>query len=181
METFKSVIFSILILTIFGAVVFWSVTTLQSGSGFLADQKIKQLQTENDNLKKELKNIPLIQTITEPNQDNNLPIVKVVTTPTVTETKPVVTPAVNKNQSLINEIQNLINKKIVIKLKATGTSVGTLQKFLNVYNNTINRIDNDYGKTSQSLMITFQKAQNLTANGEVNVDTFNKMIDWLNK
>lgn len=180
METFKSIIFSILILTIFGAVVFWSVTTLQSGSGFLADQKIKQLQVENDNLKKELKNSAVEPAVVLPTQvvpDSNI----------ITEIKPIpavvkpVTPVVNKNQSLINEIQSLITKNITIKSKATGISVGTLQKFLNVYNNTSNRIDNDYGKTSQTLMIAFQKSVGLTANGEVSITTYNKMIEWLKK
>jgi hypothetical protein len=181
METFKSIIFSILILTIFGAVVFWSITTLQSGSSFLADQKIKQLQVENDNLKKELKNIPIGQNVAEIIPVETAPVVKVDTTPVVVEQKPIITPTLNKNQSLINEIQKLIDKKIIIKLKATGTSVGTLQKFLNVYNNTSNRVDNDYGKTSQTLMIAFQKSEGLTANGEVSLTTFNKMIDWLKK
>jgi hypothetical protein len=182
MENFKSILFSIILLLVFGVVIFWSVKTLQSGPEFLSDQKIKQLQVENENLKKELKNIPIGQVATETNPTETLPVVKAVpTTPVTVEPKPVITPTVNKNQSLINEIQSLINKKNVIKLKATGTSVGTLQKFLNVYNNTTSRVDNDYGKTSQALIITFQKSQGLTANGEVNVDTFNKMIDWLKK
>ncbi len=180
METFKSTIFSILILAIFGGAIYWSITTMQSGSGFVADQRIKQLKVENENLKKELKNSTVEPAIVVSVQPDPVSVAPVDVKPQ-TENKPVVTPTTYKYQSLINEIQSLINKNITLKLKVTGTSVGTLQKFLNVYNKTSNKIDNDYGKSSQTLVIAFQKSQSLTANGEVNVTTFKKMIDWLKK
>ena len=89
--------------------------------------------------------------------------------------------AVNKNQTLINELQKLIDDGVVMKLKSRGSRVGTLQKFLNIYNKTSNKVDNDFGASTKTVLIDFQKDQGLPADGEAGKTTFEKMIDWLEK
>ena len=68
-----------------------------------------------------------------------------------------------------------------MKLKSTGTRVGTVQNFLNLYNKTSNKIDNDYGASTVASVALFQKAQGLTSDGQAGASTFNKMISWLEK
>ncbi|HYD90300.1 MAG TPA: peptidoglycan-binding domain-containing protein, partial [Flavobacterium sp.] len=82
---------------------------------------------------------------------------------------------------LINELQKLIDDNIFMKEKSSGTRVGTVQTFLNLYNNTSKRVDNDYGAGTKADVIKFQKAVGLTADGEAGPNTYRKMIEWLKK
>ncbi|MCE9548824.1 peptidoglycan-binding protein [Candidatus Nomurabacteria bacterium] len=66
-----------------------------------------------------------------------------------------------------------------MKEKSRGTRVGTVQTFLNIYNGTTKKVDNDYGAGTKADVIKFQKAVGLTADGEAGPSTFAKMIDWL--
>jgi peptidoglycan hydrolase-like protein with peptidoglycan-binding domain len=68
-----------------------------------------------------------------------------------------------------------------MKLSSSGTRVGTVQNFLNLYNKTSNKIDNDYGASTVKSVAAFQKAQGLTADGQAGSSTFSKMISWLKK
>ena len=180
MEKFKFALFSLVSLTLFVLVGYWAVTTMQSGSEHINNQKIKELETENEELKKEVEELQdglaLLQpettdeTVEEPQIEEPAPPVK----------KPA--PATTyKNQTLINELQKLVDDNVYMKLKSNGTRVGTVQKFLNIYNKTSNRIDNDYGASTKTAIAAFQKAEGLSADGEAGPGTFKKMIDWLKK
>ncbi|MDE2031162.1 MAG: peptidoglycan-binding protein [Patescibacteria group bacterium] len=68
-----------------------------------------------------------------------------------------------------------------MKLKSTGSRVGTVQNFLNIYNNTSSKVDNDYGASTQKAVMAFQKDQGLSADGQAGSSTFAKMISWLKK
>ena len=76
-------------------------------------------------------------------------------------------------------LQKLVDGKVYLKNKSQGSAVGTLQKFLNIYNNTLTKVDNDYGASTATDVKAFQKAQGLTQDGEVGPGTFSKMISWL--
>jgi mannosyl-glycoprotein endo-beta-N-acetylglucosaminidase len=86
-----------------------------------------------------------------------------------------------KHQSLINELQKLADDKVYMKQGSQGTRVGTVQNFLNIYNKTSKKIDNDYGAGTKKDVAAFQKAQGLTADGEAGPTTFSKMVAWLKK
>lgn len=108
----------------------------------------------------------------------NTPITPVTTT-TATQTTTQSTAGATKNQDLIAALQKLADSKILMKKKAQGPSVGTIQKFLNVYKGTNTRIDNDYGDSSITLVKEFQKSVGLPGDGQVGTTTLLKMIDWL--
>lgn len=180
MEKFKITIFSIVVLIILALIGYWAFTTMQSGSEHVSTEKIKQLQIENDDLKKEIENLTYELGVAEAKVEESVAkteeantIAEVVKTPT--------TPTTYKNQTLINELDKLIKDNIYMKLKSNGTRVGTLQKFLNLYNNTKNIVDNDYGPGTVTAVKAFQKAEGLTADGEAGVNTFKKMVEWLKK
>ncbi len=172
MEKLKFALFLVVTLTLLGIFGYWAVTTIQSGTEYVTDQKVKQLEKENENLKIEATKLKSdINTL-----QSQLP--KEPTT-SIVEKKPEAT--VYKYQSLIDELQKLINDKILLKQKGSGSRVGTVQKFLNIYNNTSNKADNDYGAGTAKAVASFQKDSGLTADGVADSNTFSKMIDWLKK
>jgi murein L,D-transpeptidase YcbB/YkuD len=175
MDKLKFTIFSIITLTLLGLVGYWAVATIQSGSEHASTEEIKKLKDENEELKKEAQELKSelgsLAVEAEKEKQGELTV----------ETKGSVPVTANEHQELIDELQKLIDDNVVIKLKSRGTRVGTVQKFLNIYNDTSNRIDNDYGVSTQKKVIEFQKAQGLPGDGEVGKTTFEKMIDWLEK
>ena len=90
-------------------------------------------------------------------------------------------PTAYKYQTLINELQKLTDSKVFLKEKSQGPSVGTVQRFLNIYNDTSAKVDNDYGASTKVAVIDFQKDTGITADGEAGPGTFKKMIEWLKK
>ncbi|HLP86678.1 MAG TPA: peptidoglycan-binding protein [Candidatus Paceibacterota bacterium] len=189
MENFKFFIFSIFILGLIGFAGYWAFTTMESGSTHVDSQKQQDLEDSNEELEKEVtelkRQISLLQLEIEQGKGNeeapvvagsntNAPVVNPTTTPTTTTT-----PTVSKNQTLINELQKLVDANVYLKLKSQGPAVGTVQKFLNLYNKTSNKVDNDYGPSTVTAVKNYQKANGLTADGEAGVNTFKKMISWL--
>ena len=170
MEKLKFIIFSIIALGLLVIVGYWAVVTLQSGTEYKASQQIRQLEKENEDLKKEMKRLKGELTAPQFTPTDPAPAEEEPKTPDT---------VVYKYQSLIDELQKLINDKIFLKLKSSGPRVGAIQKFLNIYNNTSNKVDNDYGENTKKLVSAFQKEQSLIADGEAGPGTFRKMIDWL--
>ena len=169
MENLKFIVYSIVILAVIGLIGYWSFFTMQSGSEHVASEKIKQLQEENENLKNEVEDLTKELAVLQP---------KIEEPPVTEETKQ---PIVYKYQDLINELQKLVDDNVFMKLKSYGTRVGTVQKFLNIYNNTSVKVDNDYGPGTVTRVKAFQKMEGLTADGEAGSTTFKKMIEWLKK
>ena len=120
------------------------------------------------------------QTVKEPEAPVvETPVTPVVKTAVTTRTTTTTTTTVSKYQTLINDLQKLVNGNVYLKNKSQGPAVGTVQKFLNIYNKTSTKIDNDYGASTITAVKNFQKAQKLTVDGEVGSGTFKKMISWL--
>ncbi len=188
MDTLKFIFTSIIVLVLVGAVGYWAVTTMQTGTEHVNTQKIRTLEDENQSLKLEIErlNAQLASTqTTTPTQSPETPVVTPApekpTTPVKTPTTTKPTTTTYKNQTLINDIQKLANAGVVLKLKSVGPAVGSVQKFLNLYNKTSNKVDNDYGASTKTAVAAFQKAQGLTASGEAGKATFTKMVAWLKK
>ena len=174
MDKLKFGLFSIVVLSLVGLAWYWSVKTIESGPQHATKQEIQQLTKENEDLKEQVKDLSLELAVLKPKVPESVNVVAPV------DEKPA-TPTVYKNQTLINELQKLSDDNIHLKPKSTGLKVGTVQKFLNVYNDTTNKVDNDYGASTVGLVTDFQKAEGLTADGESGPTTFKKMIAWLKK
>jgi murein L,D-transpeptidase YcbB/YkuD len=183
MENFKFILSSIFIILLLGGAGYWAFTTIESGSTHVDAEKQKELEQKNIDLEKQVADLTRENSLLQTAQDDQaqkLQDAAVVETPTtpVKTTTPTKT-ATLKYQSLINEIQKLVDGNIYLKLKSQGTAVGTLQKFLNIYNNTSTKIDNDYGPGVVTAVKKFQKTEGLSQDGEVGSNTFKKMITWL--
>jgi len=185
MENFKFFLFSVFIIALLGAGGYWAFSTMESGSSHVDIEKQKALERENEDLKDEISDLK--------DQISKIESDKVVAeqeAEQVEKTQPeantgatvkpeTTTSNVSKYQTLINELQKLVDSNIYLKNKSQGPAVGTVQKFLNIYNNTSNKVDNDFGASTETAIKNFQKAQGLTADGEVGPGTLKKMISWL--
>jgi len=170
MEKLKFALFSIVTLSLLGLFGYWAITTIQSGTENVTNQKLKQAEKENADLQTEVQNLTdEISTLqSKPAEPAPVP-------------NKVITPTVFKYQSLIDELQKLESGNVFLKLKSSGAKVGTVQNFLNIYNNTSNKVDNDYGGSTVTAVAAFQKDMGLNADGQAGPNTFSKMIDWLKK
>ncbi len=182
MDKLKFALFSIVVLALLGIIIYWSINTIQSGSEFNKNQKIEQLQKANDDLTKQVADLTSqLNALSESQSANPAPATQAPAPKSNTPITAPAQPTVYKNQSLINELQNLVTNNVSMKLKSSGTRVGTVQNFLNIYNNTSNKVDNDYGASTKNAVAAFQKDQGLNADGQAGSGTFSKMIDWLKK
>ena len=177
MENFKFILVSIIILTVMAFMGYWAISTIEPGNVLVDKQNKRQLEEKNKELEEEVaklkSEIGLLQALQEkPTQamsekpgEKPLPAVVVSL----------------KYQNLINDLQKLVEDNVFMKEKSFGTRVGTIQTFLNIYNNTSKKVDNDYGVGTKTDVIKFQKAEGLTADGETGPNTYRKMIEWLKK
>ncbi len=194
-ESLKFNLVSFLFLALLAGLGYWAFTTLETGSGHVNSKKQKEIEKENKVLEEEnlelKRELELLleekrQKITE-DQTPQKPEIEEPQKTTETQKPSVKAPTVSPEKTLsqkeilINELTKLSDKNIILKLKSTGTAVGTVQKFLNLYNKTSNKIDNDYGLTTVNAVKSFQKAQGLSVTGQCNSTTYKKMISWLKK
>ena len=173
MGNLKFILFAIIVLVIVGLVGYWAILTIEPGDVHATRQKQKELEQKNQELEQEVTELKDKLAALQPPEPETIPTPDPTTIPTET--------AVYKYQNLINDLQQLVTDKVVMKEKSRGTRVGTLQTFLNIYNNTTKKVDNDFGKTTKTDVINFQKAVGLTADGQTGPTTYQKMIDWLKK
>lgn len=189
METFKSVLVSLIVIASFTGVIFWAFDTIESGSAHLDNQEKLELENKNKELETEISELKTKLDLVDSNDKQDIQIEETAVLP-VEEAKPVeqkpvvattTNPAVLKYQTLINELQKIYNDKVYMKKGSVGAKVGTIQKFLNIYNKTSNKIDNDYGTSMVAAVSKFQKDQGLPADGAIGPSTVLKMITWLKK
>ena len=176
MQSFKAILASLLAILIVGVLGYWALRTLEPGNIHAEREKIKALESENEDLRAEVEDLQNKLAELQPpepapeeNQEVGL------------EEQPLPPSAPSKYQTLINDLQKLADDKVYMKVGSKGTRVGTVQTFLNIYFNTNKRIDNDYGKNMKTDVANFQKAVGLPADGEAGPATYLKMIDWLTK
>jgi murein L,D-transpeptidase YcbB/YkuD len=189
MENFKFIIFSILIIILIGLSGYWAFSTIESGSVHVSNQERRALEQKNKELEDELaetkKNIALLESekeaeakaeadITTEEKNTAVETPKTEATPT-----PPTKTTVLKYQENITALEKMVSGNIYLKKGSQGAYVGTVQKFLNIYNKTSNKIDNDYGDGTVTLVKNYQKAVGLTADGEAGPNTYKKMIAWL--
>lgn len=177
MENFKFILISIIVLVLVIFAGYWGFSTIESGSAHRNSEELKELTDENEDLKKEIldlnNEVAVLQSQVEKQEQSIQEQEELATESTQ--------PASYKYQTLINGLQKLVDDGIYMKKGSLGTRVGTVQEFLNIYNKTSSRIDNDYGPAMETAIKKFQKDQGLTSDGEAGLNTFRKMVDWLKK
>ena len=183
MENFKFGLISIIAIAGIGLLGFWAFTTLERGDVSVYRQKQQALEERNRTLEKEVAELKSeLGTLEAEQEQATLALNNQGNPPAETPKPETPAPATTyKNQTLINELEKLVKDNIFMKVGSKGTRVGTLQKFLNLYNKTSKPVDNDYGPRFKTDIMNFQKAVGITADGETGPATYKKMIEWLKK
>ena len=182
-DNLKFIVFSVVALVLVGLLGYWAFTTLEPGDLHVLRQEKQDLLQRNRELEKEIAALKSELGTVAAEKDKLAEAVA----PKPEEEKPTTPPPTTtttttyKNQTLINELQKLVTNNVYMKVSSQGTRVGTIQKFLNLYNKTSNKVDNDYGPSLKTAITNFQKAVGITADGETGPATYKKMIEWLKK
>jgi len=175
-ENFKFAVISIIVLAGVGLLGYWAFITLEPGEVSVYRQRQEELEARNRELEKEIAELKselgtvaaekekLVEAVTETEGEEEMPA-----------------PTTFKNQTLINELEKLVSANVFMEEGSRGTRVGTVQTFLNLYNKTSKKVDNDYGPGMKTDVLNFQKAEGLIADSEAGPATFKKMIEWLKK
>ncbi len=174
-ENIKFWFITLLVVGALGGLGYLAFNTIDSGSEYVNTERVRNLEKENNELKAELEELHTKLDAYEPQPKEQAIEESTPNTDTATQ------PATYKHANLISELEQLIKDNIQMKLKSHGTRVGTVQNFLNIYNNTANKVDNDYGESTKKAVAAFQKSVGLPQTGEAGKATFQKMIDWLKK
>jgi peptidoglycan hydrolase-like protein with peptidoglycan-binding domain len=188
MDNLKFILVSLIVLVVVGIIGYWAFITIEPGDLHAEKVKEQQLEDENTALTTQITtlNTQIASLQAEQAQLTQPATTAPATTGTGLEEKPLPSTSTasgssSKYQSLINSLQQLVTANVSMKVGSTGTRVGTIETFLNIYDKTSQKIDNDYGANTKANIANFQKAQGLTADGAAGATTFQKMIDWLNK
>ena len=176
MENLKFGLISIIVIAGIGVLGYWAFTTLEPGDISVYRQKQQALEEENLMLRKEVAELKSELGTLEAEQ-----VEEEVAENTPADEEEVPAPVTYKNQTLINELEKLVKDNIFMKVGSKGTRVGTLQKFLNLYNKTSKTVDNDYGLGLKTDVTNFQEAIGITADGETGPVTYKKRIEWRKK
>lgn len=166
METFKAYLLIVGFVGALGFGGYWAATSLQDPVRVVNTDEIKVVaQTP-------IQTISQDETVTETETqaDNST---------STTETNTNTSSNSGTYSDLISRLQGLVDDVVLMKEGSRGTRVGTVQEFLNLYNDTTGGIDNDYGPGTKSKVAAFQKAEGLSADGQAGPNTYKKMIDWL--
>lgn len=178
-EKFKFALIFIVVVGALGLLGYWAVSTIEPGNAHFYKEKQLELEAENEDLQKEILDLKnQLALLEEEKEATPAPIEPTPAKPTPTTPKPTTS---SKYQTLIIELQKLVDDNIFMKVGSKGTRVGTVQEFLNIYNKTSNKVDNDYGAGLKTAVTDFQKDVGTTADGETGPATYKKMIEWLKK
>lgn len=85
----------------------------------------------------------------------------------------------NEFGDLIENLQELADKNILLKKGNNNANVKTIQEFLNIYNGKTGGVDGDFGPGTESKLKGFQSEQGIGADGQAGKGTYKKMIQFL--
>src|SRR3989338_6704679 len=176
MENFKFMLVSIIILAVLALVGYWAIFTIEPGNVNVDRQKQQELEDKNKELEKEVEGLKSELGLLQATKEEQVKQAEDALIAESEKNPPATTPVSSKYQSLINDLQKLVDDNVFMKEGSRGTRVGTIQTFLNIYNTTSKKIDNDYGAGLKTDVINFQKAVGITADGETGPTTYKKMI-----
>lgn len=184
MENVKFTITSLIIMLAIGAVGFLAYMALEKGDESGLKQQVRELKAQaikKDNTITDLeRRIAQLSVDLEGQQQEVVVEQKTETNVEVRQDIPVKV-VTGGNAELLKALQALKTKNVVIEPGNSGPAVGTIQKFLNVYNKTSGGIDNDFGPGTRKKIEAFQAQEKISVDGGVGPGTLSAMISWLSK
>lgn len=179
MNELKYQITQILFLILLGFGAYWSFTHLDNGISYGRDEIV----TINNDVSPPDETLNVIdnENVTPVDLENISEATPVLSPAvSVTEASPEKPIAVTSNIALISELQKIVEANIIMESGSSGSRVGTVQEFLDLYfeNRDISK-DNDYGPGTTRLVREFQTKELNGGDGRVGPNTLKAMIKWL--
>jgi len=141
-----------------------------------ADQTLSATDVADSVIAQYGQNVEQPLTVTPVAGASTVAVIEPATTPTTTEKPKELT---GDRAELATALERLIKDDIRMKIGSSGTRVGTVQKFLNIYEDKKSTVDNKYGEGVKKSIEAFQKAVGDEADGLADPGTYQKMIEWL--
>ena len=180
MNELKYQITQIFFLVLLGFGAYWAFTNIDDGITYSRDETVTVM--DNDQLPDEIVNVIENENIVsagsevivdESNQNALIGIDSSEEEPSESLD--------TLNEEIILEIQELEEENIILSSGSSGSRVGVVQRFLDIYFSDRNiTIDNDYGPTTTRLVREFQVSELGGGDGRVGPNTLNAMLEWLN-
>ncbi|MCA9352592.1 peptidoglycan-binding protein [Patescibacteria group bacterium] len=174
MNELKYQITQIVFLILLGIGAYWALTSLDSGVQYTREQIIEDEQQVS--VPDEMVNAVNNETVLVVDESSEEEVEPVETTTSQPEEQP----QVSTHQTLIDALQKMVDDNVTMDSGSSGTRVGTVQKFLDIYftDKTIS-VDNDFGPTTKNLVKEFQQKELNGGDGRVGPNTLKAMIGYL--
>jgi|GEM_PF-724334 len=179
MENFKFTLVSFVMVLVVAGIGFLAYMALEKGDENGMRQQVRELKEQVADRDEQI--VERDRQIAELETDLESAELLASQTPTEEETskEPVKNPPATTGTGLLAELESLKAKGVVLEPGDSGAAVGTIQKFLNVYNKTSGGVDNDFGPGTRKKVEAFQVKEKMTPDGGVGPTTLSKMISWL--
>lgn len=179
MNELKYQITQILFLVLLGFGAYWAFTHLDDGISYSRDEIVildDEVRSPDETVNV-IDNENILLAGSENTVDDSDTVTPEVNTPETPATEPV-TPS--SNDDLLSDLQQLVEANIIMESGSSGSRVGTVQEFLNIYFEDRNiSVDNDYGPGTTRLVREFQTSELNGGDGRVGPNTLRAMIEWL--
>lgn len=184
MENLKFTITSIIMVLVIAAIGFLAYMALEKGDESGLKQQVRELKNElaeKDETITDLERQIASLSVDLEGQQEIVAEQEQAAEEVKEETPATTEPSSSEHADLLAALQSLKSKGVVLEPGDSGSSVGTIQKFLNVYNNTSGGVDNDFGPGTRKKVETFQTNEGIGVDGGVGPGTLSTMIKWLSE
>ncbi|MFT7328324.1 MAG: hypothetical protein ACI870_000511 [Crocinitomicaceae bacterium] len=176
MNELKYQLTQFIFLVILGLAAYWALTNLDNGISYTRDNIVQDADLSQEEPDQQANTVNNQIILTALDASGELEV--------IAEEKPIVetTPASVENSELISAIETLVADGITMDNGDTGSRVGTVQKFLDIYfGDKKVSIDNDFGPTTKGLVRDFQNTELNGGDGRIGPNTLRAMIEYLKK
>lgn len=180
MENLKFTVTSSIMVLVIAAVGFLAYMALEKGDESGLKQQVRELKAQlalkQDEITELERQVALLSVDLEGQQEIVAEQEEITEEDKQEET--IETPS-NTESELLTALKSLKSRGVILEPGDSGSSVGTIQKFLNVYNNTSGGVDNDFGPGTRAKVEDFQSGEGIGVDGGVGPGTLSTMIEWL--
>lgn len=184
MDIFKSFLFYFIVLVIIAGAGYWAFTSIDTGKEF-AREKAAQLayeaQLEEARLEEEAaRALAELEALEE-----ELALLEEAAEGTVPSSLSDggdggTVPTTPEEEKLKADLEDLLDRGVILEPGDSGTLVLRIQKFLNFYSEDLNLTeDQDFGPSTRKAVEHFQEENNLFVDGGIGPKTIKKMIEVL--
>ena len=179
MENLKFTVTSSIMVFVIAAVGFLAYMALEKGDESGLKQQVRELKAQLVEKQEEVTELERQVALLSVDLEGQQEIVAEQEEAAEQQTESSTETSSGSDSELLTALKSLKSRGVVLEPGDSGSSVGTIQKFLNVYNNTSGGVDNDFGPGTRGKVENFQANEGIGVDGGVGPGTLSAMIKWL--